>query len=432
MRRTRLFLLGISFLYIVGIQLGYVYLIGNRYGQGYFLLLPSFNEVFLASIMAWMPVWIIPIRLDKPSVSVSWLLYLMAYVPSIVLPSYTGVSDGFWLWRLFALMGCLIVVSPVYGKISLPSKSVSPLIYKVIVGGIFLLVGLTTLTHYGVRFHLPTPSEVYKVRYQYKTSVHSRWIGYAVEYLGNVFGAFAIAFALTRRRVFYFAIGLWFIIWEYSITAFKSVLFLPLMLLGIWLLALGKRRKYFGLIVVVAYIAIIVVSFVTAKLFDLFHPLNLANIFFRRMLVVPGIVAGYYFSEFHNRPPILFSNGLLGGIFEYPFSAPYQQIIAHVYFGYQGGNAVGNIWADAYVQLGLVGILLMSVILRGLLEVIDAKWHSSTEEVVFASLVLSIHAFTLSNTSLQTTLLSHGLLLSSILLLLMPVETKQTLFGRGT
>jgi len=423
----RMFLLGIMLIYITGLQLGYVYLVANQYGLGYSLYIPTLGEIVLASLLAWLPAWVIPIELNKPSVAVGWLLYLTAYVSSMVIPAYTGVSSGFWWWRLFTFLGCIIIVWPKNIK-ALYIKSISPGIYKIMISGILSLSVFIVLKTYGLQYHIPSFSEIYQIRKIYASSINSRWIGYAVEYLGNVFGVFIFAMALIRKKPVYFIWGIVLIILEYTTTAFKSVLFIPLLLLGIWFLSYHQRKRYFGIYISTGYVTIIGLSFITAQIFDLLHPLNVANLFLRRTLIIPGLIAGFYFAEFNGGPLVLFSNGVLQNVVRYPFQEPYQYIVANRYFGAPGGDTVGNIWADAYVQLGFIGIILMSLVLRGLLELIDRKWTSSGKEVVFASLVLSIQAFTLSNTSLQTTLLSHGLLLSSILLLLMPNRLKNSLF----
>ncbi len=412
-------------LYVIGLQIVYVEFIAHYYGIGYIVVFPSVVNMIFSSLLAWFPVFWLPFSLKRPSIAGVWILYLTAFIPSCVIPTFTGIPASYYYFRIAMLVSLFILSLPTGKKYWKPPQIVSPNKYW---QGIFLLGAIFVVVVFivfGEPIRWVSFKNIYSVREHYAITVrtYSRLVGYSVEYLSNVVGVFLIVRSFIGRKINFkfLCIGIIIQILVFNITGFKSVLFSGLLIFGIWISS-AKKGRYFGLYLSLGYLGIVISSAFAFYFFPLLSPLSPLNILTRRMLVSPGLLAGYYYKLFGELPKVLFSQSILKGVISYPYPDLYQHMVSYQFFGVPGGDAVGHIWADSYVQIGLIGPLLMSTILKGLLMFIDWKAMSvnAWSFILFASLVLSLQFFTLSNTSLQTTLMSHGLGLAWLLLIMAP------------
>jgi hypothetical protein len=273
------------------------------------------------------------------------------------------------------------------------------------------------LTKYGVPTQLPSLSEVYEVRGSYKETV-SRLVGYAVGWQGNVFNGFLFIAGILRRSMLLVTGAVLFQLYLYSITGFKSLFFSFIFIL--WLV-IGLRffgrylAHYLAGTVCLSLVAIIIsTKYVEGWVL-------LPGIFLVRLYFVPALLYYYYYDFFsyhyidwfaQNLPVSLFANS------NYKIPIPY--VIGDYYFGQAEMAANANLFANGYANLGIAGCLLVTLILIAVLRGIDGLSSRKNSYLVLS--LLAMPMWSLTNSGLLTTLLTHGFLVGMAVIVLLPEE----------
>ena len=95
-------------------------------------------------------------------------------------------------------------------------------------------------------------------------------------------------------------------------------------------------------------------------------------------------------------------------------------LIGDVYFHNPAGNANANLWADGYANAGFLGIIIITLLLMLLLWIYDSI--SKKKDLRVALLLIAMPAYAITNTSLLTSLLSHGWLPALLLMWYFPIS----------
>jgi hypothetical protein len=186
------------------------------------------------------------------------------------------------------------------------------------------------------------------------------------------------------------------------------------------ILRLGRQQ--FGSILIWGTTGMII----AAALLDIaFGSIVFTSLFVRRLLVTPGLLTGDYFQFFSQYPQMLLSHSILKGFITNPYgslSPPF--LIGGTYFHNASDSANANLWADAFANFGPAGVVVFSAILGVILWTFDSMTQKSS--LLLASLMLALPVFTLSNSGLLTTLLTHGLLVGVVAASFLPQESAAT------
>lgn len=138
----------------------------------------------------------------------------------------------------------------------------------------------------------------------------------------------------------------------------------------------------------------------------------------RRTIFTPGLNSAYYLDFFSNNPLAQLGHGLLRSFVNYPYDVPPSYLIGRRYFDSDQVSANANIWADVFANFGWVGVVVVTVGLAAIFFVYDSV--SKRRDFRIATLMIALPAFSLSDTAFLTTLLTHGLGLSMMLVMLSP------------
>jgi len=206
----------------------------------------------------------------------------------------------------------------------------------------------------------------------------------------------------------------------YGITGHKTVLFSVALIIPI-LLLLSTRARLFGLSFPVGAAALMV----AAAAWDRLTESTLATaLFVVRLIATPGLLTAAYYEFFSENVTYGLSHSILGFLGPMPYDVGPALLIGAVYFGNPATWANANLWADGFMNFGIIGILASTLILGAYLVVLDAA--ASRRDLGVTGALAGMMAITLSNAGVLTALMSHGLALSLILILLMPrqVETR--------
>lgn len=416
-KHRALLLLG-SFAYTVLLDRVYVYAISPAFGYMGYTWQPRSTTFIAASwLIALVPSFWIPIELHRPSQVVSIFLYLLVYVPSCVIPQYsTGMDSGRLLFLDLSLLLSLWLLSMFH---RLPLLRLSG--YRIPKGSFWLAVVALSAGSYlalfstvGVHLRFVPFMDVYDIRMEY-VQLSSRYhlAEYGIWWQLDVINPLLTAQGLVSRNPLALSIGVIGQLIIYSTTGFKSPLFSLGLMLGLFAV-ISLKRKRFGLYVIWGLALLIPAASLLDVLLD---SIWTSSLLVRRPMVVPGLLTGYYFQFFSSNPKVWLSDSILKSFVSYPYAMSIPELIGSSYIA-PGNSANANLWANAYANFGYAGIFLFTLLLGLVLWIVDSAAYHRNDQI--ACLLLVSAAINLSNGGLLTSLLTHGIGLSLVIIYLMP------------
>ena len=99
-----------------------------------------------------------------------------------------------------------------------------------------------------------------------------------------------------------------------------------------------------------------------------------------------------------------------------PYSEKIPKLIGAQY--YLNSYANNGLFADAYSNLGVVGVFIMPILIVLALKILD--YCSYDLDIRFCSAVIFISSYTLLSSSFFVVMLTHGFLLSCLIMYLIP------------
>lgn len=428
---SRLGLLAGVVAYITALHFAYVAFVSPRWLLSGLIYYPADDGSLIAAhLLAFVPAIGLAVRASRAADVVLWVLYTIAFVPTILIPQFvlgTGwalMPFNLVLTASFGLMLCQSRL-PV-AAISSPIRSKQlHVVLSVSVAALLLAVILVT---FGVRLELPDLADVYDVRDYYSETVSAagRLAAYAVGWSGSAANPMLVALGMALGARWLMAAGILGELAIFSVTGFKSLLFSGPLVVPL-AFALRARQRHFGLWVIWGLTALIVAACLAQATTGW---TLLADLFVRRLLVVPGQLAGYYVEFFSVNPTYGLSHSVLGWLNDDPYPQNQARLIAYVYFGHPAASSNGNLWADGFANFGLPGVAAVSVLALFMLWAMNAI--SVGRPLWVSGSVLATASIGLTNSALLTSLLSHGIGAAMLLVVLIPRTDPGTNSNRGT
>ena len=385
---------------------------------GYYLNWPSTTEMAVLICLVLVPTLLMPSRLIKPSQLVSWWMYVTVYIPSVLLPPLSLSLNTAKLMRLE--LSLLVAMSALAVMSRLRAIPFRPLKIRPRVFWIALAVfWIATLAFVASHFNLSTlivnlaslflGGSEYTIRNGFfdELSQAGRLLGYATGQIGEAVDPFLIAYGLVARRKLPLAAGIAGQLILFSVIGAKSVLFSTLFIAIVFFL-LRWFRNSFSLALGGVLISVVLLS---AGADYLSNGIFLSSITTRRTLLDPGLLTGFYYEHY--------SENEQAGL-AYHFANPGESVpapsyeIGLVYFGDEHVDANANLWAEGYADFGLAGIAGFTLLLGAMVWFYDSV--SLRQNRILAIVVFAMQAFSFSNSAPLTTLITHGGLMSALLL----------------
>lgn len=209
------------------------------------------------------------------------------------------------------------------------------------------------------------------------------------------------AFGLVIVYLFYFSIG-----------AHKSVFFFLLLILA----AAFLYRKWMLRWCVPCLMGIGLLAFGE---YILRGSVWICSLFIRRVMYIPVQLADYYQKYFSENPILYFRDGILHHLgYENPYSLSIVRLLGE-YEGNMGTNANNGLLGDLFSNLPVpAGLLLMPLLLVGCFRLLDLTAARKDERIYLPFCLFFANTFI--NSGWSTTLLTHGFLLSCLLLYIFP------------
>lgn len=411
-------------LYAIVLQVVYVWVISPDYSYAGYTTrpLPAY-AVFLATFLAVAPSIWQPLAFRRPSNLLTWVLYLVAYVPSVIVPFYALRTPAAEVLSLaLALLASFALFSAFQW---FPLLKIG----RLPINRAFFWIGLVLLTmaaagvvvwNFGFPRSLPELSAIYEVREEYSEGLAAggRSVAFAITWLVNVVGPLLMAVGLVRGRWLLLAVGLLLELGIFATTGFKSSLLAPVALVIVHLV-LRYGARSFSAVLSFGVGALILLCVLLDALVD---RLFLVSWLVRRFLVTPGLSAGRFFEYFSENSFAHLGHSILEGIVRTPYDLTPPYVIGMAYEG-RMFSANANIWADGFANFGVVGMLLASLLAGGVIYLFDSltRQRGSGQKRIVA-LMLVLPAITFSNSALLTSLMTHGVLIILLVVLAMPRE----------
>ena len=189
-------------------------------------------------------------------------------------------------------------------------------------------------------------------------------------------------------------------------TNYKSFLLAPVLVAAFTFMIGSPRRVLFGIL-----LGAVAGILLAQALYALTDELLIPALLVRRLFFQPAEMHFWYY-DFFSRPGhpfVMLSNSVLSCLSDYPYSRPVVSMISWEYPRLEEGANVGWL-ADAYAQFGFAGMIGFSMLLALLLKVVDAV--SARVPMQIACGAVAVPAFSLVNSGLLTSMLTHGLLVA--------------------
>jgi hypothetical protein len=416
---------------------GYCAVVIPVYGyQGYTFNWPDVETMAWVVTLSMLPLLVIPLEIFKPSVLILWWIYLTAYVPSMVMPAIMLSMPASQLMPLQLSVLCTMLILctvPYASTLVLPDFFISPsifwwtfgIVWTVCIAILVTNISLSrVLSNYAFMLMSDGGSE-YLVRSDYMAQVNlnGRYLGYVGRELVEALDPFLISFGLISKRWWMLAIGIFGQLFYVGQTGMKEVPVAIVLLVSVWLL-----RKYwprFGLAALLGITGLI--AFSTS--FDLVtNSGRFTALVTRRAVAGPGQLTSYYFEHYSQ---VAHSGHSFTGSSSSQVYGPPREI-GFYYFGSENVDANANLWAEGFAEFGIPGIFAFALILAISLWIYDSIAARGSFEL--AVLLAVIQADALSNSSPLTILVTHGGLLTGVLIYFAPqirssqwLDTRQSL-----
>lgn len=374
----------------------------NKFSMQYFIV--SLFVLFLFSFL---------INFRNKFISDYFLIFIihLIFLPSLTLITFQAISFSFFTkWTLLFLI--LILFFQL--KIDFKNKILYPINYdknKFLIAGFLCFIPYYLIFGFNFNFssfNILSP-ELYEGRDSFSQQFRSQGLlKYFFSNFQNVILPLLLALSLLKRNIILITLSLFFYIYIFFTTTFKSIFIAPFAIFFSYYL-ISKKFLYLPKFIIYNFSIIILVFFIL----DFFLPIPILNsLLIRRLFFLPVLISEQYFTFFETNGFTYFSelpvlNNL--SLFSIDYSIP--TTIGKYFYG--SGYVNVNFLADSYIKLGFLSSIIYVFALKLLISFADHNFDIKNQFLIFS--IIFVPFFSLANSALTTSLFSHGLLLSLIL-----------------
>lgn len=409
----------------VGVLIYSIYTLSDTWWyQNIIFYQQKYSIYFFIAIFSALPLPFFPKNIELPSDFVNVYLYLVTFIPAVVVPYFINSEDHFnenYIYFLIVFLICFIylllnkrtkptIIGSLIKPVSL--KYYIPLIYVFYGFAIIILV-----TTFGFKFTIPSLDDVYDVRAQYKEiskgSLLSRYLVGWMGYIVNIF-VFLIALKKKNRSLLLFTIVFQFYI--FSIMALKSHLATMLLVFIIYIFFTRNKTISFD-----KFFISLITFVISLPIIDFFlDGILLQTLITRRIFIVPSQLTYYHFEYFVERPKTFWAQSFMGRIVDYPYKMKPPNIIGLEYFNRPDMTAVVNFFMEGFTAMSYFGIFLVTTLFKYLIKQVDYVYVYRAKKNRLIIVLLFVFFNILNSTSIFTFILTHGYLIFFLLLFITP------------
>lgn len=359
-------------------------------------------------LLSLVPLLWLPARPTRPSAVVLWLLHVFVVVPTCAITPLNpfrsfGLEVLFAAWVVLCHgLASLALAFPVPERTRVP---MAPDVARRTFVVLSTLVLLACVARFGLPTGLVSLGGVYDRRLAFRATLAGAGsvFGYMVGWLTTLIAPFLVVSGVVQRRALPLAVGGFALVWVFLMSGTRqSLVAVPFGALLYW--AAARRAK--GSAYVLGGLGLLLSTWAA---FAVTRKAAFVGAVAERLFAVPGSLGAYYFDFFANGPMSLYRDSFGAIVSPSPFERPITYTIGTVYLNRPEANANVNVFADAFANLWLAGVLV-AVGLAVTLWLLDVAAARTRLPAVMASLVLII--ISLMNVGLTVALLTNGLLLA--------------------
>lgn len=359
------------------------------------------TERFLISFVSiiYCLVYLSFVRLTPLVWTVNGFIFLIINIPFLVFYEFNPHATFGYLLGNFILFHSFLLGELLVPKMSLARfspKMTSQILYFVVP-----LMLVPFLMAYGIdlNFNVFLLQEIYDVRFEAREK-STFLTSYFYSWLSRVLIPVMVVYGIKKRDLVLLALGVIIILYLFLTAARKSVYF-SLFLVFFFYYIKGFERKllYFTILLICL---LLLGSYFNAIGADKLCLLVTSIISFR-FLFVPIEVSVNYF-EFFEGNPMYWSYSFFNPFVDYPYELTPPHLIGLVYYNFAEMSANTGIIADGFMNMGLMGVLVNSLLFGGTVVFISRMKLSASYFGVFFVFFTAAQ-----NSSMLTILLTHGL-----------------------
>lgn len=421
----QLFVAGASMAFAALLLWSYLSITSERWGYLGYTQAEALDELSIAFGFTLVAVgaFLLPLRAWRPGSIIVWFLYAVVLVSVEVILPAVGNLDRITVLKVQSAVFIAFVALALTDRMPLlriPSPVRSPRWFWLGILACSVATYAILISAVGLPVSLPSLAEIYTVRAEYRDAMESTSlpVPYLMIWQAKVINPVLIAVALSNGkpsgRLLAGFTGVVGQLWIFAETGWRSVLF-SIALVVILTLLIRWFPTLVGMISVTGLVALVCGSLFVYVAIDLVSPFS---IFVRRLLMTPGMMTGIYVEYFSTHPKALLGNSLLSAFVEYPYDTSIPFVVGRDYLGRPSTSANANLWADGFAHFGFVGIAVTTAMLAGIIWVLNAL--ARTRDLIVIASVAGLAGYTVSESSLFTGLLTHGIGAALIVLFLYP------------
>jgi oligosaccharide repeat unit polymerase len=394
------------------LDLGYLKFVYPVFGYDGFDL--DFDE--FRFIISWLTSLAILLVLERRRNSSLIYIFFLVYVV-VLLPSASyyalGAGHSGAFWANLATFVLLLIFLPRYkqqSKIMQETNHSELVVLFSVLFTVACLIYLVTFT--GGRFVIAF-QDVYDFR-EDNIRAYEGVFGYFISWAMKVFAPFLLSVALIRKKTFEVIFAGLLVVLFFMFTGHKSAL-LPIVLCAVSYVFIredaGAKAIGFSVGILIGAIALSVLGLL---LYFAYDEVMFSSVLFRRAFFTPIFLNAAYFDMFEQFDFVYWSNSVLSPFSTYQFDDTVShEVGAHV--GRPGMGANTGFVASGFMQAGYFGVaiyvLIIIVFNRQLIRI-----SSRINPVVFNGVLFMPFLTLFSSSDLPTTIFTHGLGVSLVLL----------------
>lgn len=406
---------------LAAIHISYQFVVSPRYAYQLLVYITPNTAVYAAmlALIVGMSL-ILPIRLSRPGDFLLWIVYILVIVPSLTISYLAGTLPDETQITLGLVVSACFSLAIVAGRAHTPDllAKIKPLSVR---AAWICIIAFSAVTYLSLaasgslRFSIPGLDQVYSVRSAFvSANAANKLLGYVMPNQSNVINPLILAIGVCTRRKWLIVVALIGELLLFGAAGHKTVLFaVPAVLAVAWVFRGGRRPA--AALLLWGFVGLIA----AAAIFDAVLSTNwLSSLFTRRFIDVPGLLTGAWIHVFSGMPKAHFAYGFLAPFLDYPYSVAPSYLVANMFFGNATLNANANMLADGYANFGWFGIAFEVAIFAGI--VVLANSLSTRVPLRAAVMLLVMPAVAMSNASVLTSLLTHGVALALVVMAVLP------------
>ena len=383
---------------------------------------PEISSMILVWLLNLTLAFAMPIRYERPSQVFLAVQFLIVFLPATIVCQNTSMpvmsADQLLPMLVAMYAGLCIQVAATYasGMFSKESERLTnPIAPERLLFGLgvvaFLLLGWAVYVLRDI-FQFSSMGGLNEQRDLLDQASIGPLLRYGLAWQSMVFLPAIIAGGLMlkgRRGFLAVLFGVVGYVILFGLTATKTALFAPLIIICFFFLLGGRVRLFIGIFALGLSLLICLPLFMKLLGVDEGIRMSYVRIVNFRILSVPHLLYVQYLDFFTYHPLTYGSHArVVSEFITYPYEREIPLIIGEYYYPGSRMNANAGTWAqDGVAGFGIPGIVLISCLLSAVMMLLDfvARPHNSR----WVGTALAIVILFLSNTSLFTTLLTGGL-----------------------